>query len=484
MNYPPLTRTSRRRFLRESALVTLAFAGLRNAFESMAAAAAVEPGVGGLRSDPAGVLDLPPDFTYKIFSKAGEQMDDGLFVPGKHDGMGAFAGPGGKTILVRNHEIDAGATRFSPFGDGHAFLSNVDRRKLYDYGNGRRPGLGGTSTLVYDTKEQRLDRHFLSLAGTYRNCAGGITPWNTWITCEEDTSSRNRPGRNPNDAMEQEHGYNFEVPAGDDIHLADPLPLKAMGRFNHEAVAVDPRSGIVYQTEDRPDGLLYRFIPDQPGRLLAGGRLQALRIRDQHAADTRNFREDTFKTGQRLDVEWVDVANVEAPDDDLRHRGFLDSGAARFARGEGIWYGRDAVHFACTNGGRAQKGQVWRYFPSAAEGTSREQNEPGKLELFIEPNDGELVENCDNVTIAPWGDLIICEDGRSPQYLVGVTPRGEIYRLGRTTLAEFAGACFSPDGGTLFVNIQTPGMTLAIVGPWDKLARGEGRSRMTSWPHL
>jgi len=142
------------------------------------------------------------------------------------------------------------------------------------------------------------------------------------------------------------------------------------------------------------------------------------------------------------------------------------------------------VHFACTNGGRAQKGQVWRYFPSAAEGTSREQNEPGKLELFIEPNDGELVENCDNVTIAPWGDLIICEDGRSPQYLVGVTPRGEIYRLGRTTLAEFAGACFSPDGGTLFVNIQTPGMTLAIVGPWDKLARGEGRSRMTSWPHL
>ena len=128
----------------------------------------------------------------------------------------------------------------------------------------------------------------------------------------------------------------------------------------------------------------------------------------------------------------------------------------------------------CTNGGQKRKGQVWRYFPSTAEGTSGEKNNPGKLELFIEPNDGELVENCDNVTLAPWGDLIICEDGRSPQYLVGVTPQGNTYRFARTTLAEFAGACFSPDGGTMFVNILTPGMTLAIVGPWERLGAGMG----------
>jgi secreted PhoX family phosphatase len=340
---------------------------------------------------------------------------------------------------------------------------------LYDYGNGRRPALGGTVTLVYDTKEKRLERQFLSLAGTIRNCAGGITPWNTWITCEEDVSSPNRDGQTSDDPMEKEHGYNFEVPARDEIQLADPLPLRAMGRFYHEAIAVDPRSGIVYQTEDRSDGLFYRFIPDQPGKLLAGGKLQALRLRDQRSADTRNYREDRFKPGQKHDVEWVDMRNVESPDDDLRYQGFFEGSAARFARGEGIWYGRDAFHFACTNGGQKKKGQIWRYFPSAGEGTAREQNEPGKLELFIEPNDGELVENCDNVTLAPWGDLIICEDGRSPQYLVGVTPKGKTYRFARTTLGELAGACFSPDGGTMFVNIYTPGMTLAIVGPWEDL---------------
>ena len=464
MNTPHFYPASRRRFLRESALVTLAFAGLRSAFYSSTAA---EPSTGNLVADPAHVLDLPPEFSYKVFSKAGESMDDGLFVPGNHDGMGAFAGPGGKTILVRNHEMEATATQFSPFGSRRALLANVDRAKLYDFGNARRPGLGGTVTLVYDTKEKRLERHFLSLAGTIRNCAGGVTPWNTWITCEEDVSSPNRDGMNPDDPMEKEHGYNFEVPARENIQLADPLPLKAMGRFNHEAVAVDPKSGIVYQTEDRSDGLFYRFIPDQPGRLRAGGKLQALRIHDQQSADTRNYRVDIFKPGQKLDAEWVDVRNVESPDDDLRYQGFFESGAARFARGEGIWYGRDAVHFACTNGGRKRKGQIWRYFPSAAEGTPREKNERGKLELFIEPNDGELLENCDNVTLAPWGDLIICEDGQSPQYLVGVTQQGKTYRFARTTLAEFAGACFSPDGGTLFVNIFTPGMTLAIVGPWE-----------------
>ena len=460
---------SRRRFLRDSALVTLAFAGLRNAFELSAVAA--EPSVSNLQPDSAGVLDLPPGFSHKAFSKAGEQMDDGLFVPGKHDGMGTFAGPAGKTILVRNHEMEASFTQFSPFGSRRALLSKVDRRKLYDYGNGRRPGLGGTTTLVYDTKAQRLERHFLSLAGTYRNCAGGITPWNTWITCEEDVSSPNASGQEPDDPMEKEHGYNFEVPARAEIQLADPLSLKAMGRFRHEAVAVDPRTGIVYQTEDRSDGLLYRFIPNEPGRLLAGGRLQALTIRERRSADTRNFQKDEFKVGEKLEVAWVDVRNVESPDDDLRYQGFFESGAARFARGEGIWYGRDAVHFACTDGGVKKKGQIWRYFPSPVEGTEREKNQPGKLELFIEPNDGDLVENCDNLTMAPWGDLIICEDGKSPQYLVGVTPQGKTYRFARTTLSEFAGACFSPDGSTLFVNILGPGITLAIVGPWEKLGR-------------
>jgi len=151
----------------------------------------------------------------------------------------------------------------------------------------------------------------------------------------------------------------------------------------------------------------------------------------------------------------------------LRHRGFAQ-GAARFARGEGMWYGREAIYFACTNGGRKEIGQIWRYFPSPSEGKPEEEKNPGKLELFVEPNDGNLVENADNLTVAPWGDLIVCEDRDGPPSLVGITPQGGFYKLGKNAVSdsELAGVTFSPDGTTLFVNIQHDGLTLAITGPW------------------
>ena len=227
-----------------------------------------------------------------------------------------------------------------------------------------------------------------------------------------------------------DHGYNFEVPASADIGLADPIPLKAMGRFNHEAVAVDPKTGIVYETEDRGDSLIYRFIPDTPGELAAGGKLQALKIRDLKSADTRNWRDRNQKifwwtynpvpVGETLAVEWVDIENVESPNDDLRMQGYDGKDAAKFARGEGIWYGENQgkgeFYIACTNGGIAYKGQIWRYIPSPYEGTSREAQEPGTIELFIEPNDSNLMENADNLTVTPWGDLIICEDGPNEEF--------------------------------------------------------------------
>jgi len=464
-----MTKLTRRGFLGRSSVVTLAFAGLQRFVETSAFAADSAKLDKALDSDFHGTLDLLPGFSYTIISETGDKMDDGLLVPGAHDGMGAFVGPGGKTILVRNHELGTGPSDQSPFGSKRALLRKVPRTKLYDAGKGKKPGLGGTTTLIFNTKEQRLEKHFLSLAGTYRNCAGGITPWKTWVTCEEDTSRPNEGGQLPDDDMEQEHGYNFEVPATDKMGLADPVALKAMGRFRHEAIAVEPRSGVVYQTEDRGDGLFYRFIPTTPGKLSAGGRLQALKLKDLPRADTRNWSEQKIKPRQSFDVDWVDISNVEALDDDLRYQGFFEHGAARFARGEGAWYGNDAIFFACTNGGTKRKGQIWRYVPSPREGTRAESEKPGRLELFIEPNDGKLVENADNITIAPWGDLIVTEDGITPHYVVGVTPEGKIYKLAKTSLGELAGACFSPDGSTLFVNIQTPGLTVAITGPWKTL---------------
>ena len=452
---------SRRHFLRQAGAFALGFSGLhalagcapRGDWPSPA-----PDGYGPLRADPNGILDLPPDFSYRVISTVGDEMSDGFLVPGAADGMAAFPGPGGKTLLVRNHELSS--TRQSPFGRRLERLSRLRPEQLYDAGlDGGEPCAGGTTTLVYDTRAQRLESEHLSLIGTVRNCAGGPTPWQTWITCEETTQKAGDGGA-------KDHGYNFEVPAAD-AGLAEPVPLRAMGRFNHEAVAVDPASGVVYQTEDRGDGLIYRFLPDAPGELAKGGRLQALVIDGRPSVDLRNWKEQTAQPGQTFLTRWIDLDDVEAPEDDLRLRGF-DKGAARFARGEGMWYGQGAVFFACTNGGQAQKGQVWRYTPSRFEGQTAEKDEPGRLELFVEPNKGGLIDNADNLTVSPWGDLILCEDGSGQQFLVGVTPEGRLYKFARNAVSEseFAGATFAPDGSTLFVNIQSDGLTLAITGPW------------------
>lgn len=453
---------SRRAFL-GAAAVTAGLGGLRALLASdRRGALAVTDRFGPLVPDPAGILDLPAGFRYRIFSRAGERMDDGLVVPGLHDGMATFPGPDGLTLLIRNHEANWGdPPAKSAFGDALQHLGRVPADRLYDPGIGGGPAQGGTTTLLFDTRTQQLRAHKLSLAGTLRNCAGGPTPWGSWISCEE---TLDRAG----DGRARDHGYNFEVPARWDAPLAEPVPLVAMGRFNHEAVAVDPASGIVYQTEDDGAGLLYRFIPDVPGELARGGRLQALALADTPSADTRNWDAARIAPGQPHPVSWVDLDEVHAPAGDLRLRGFA-AGAARFARGEGMWRGDDGIYFACTNGGPARLGQIWRYRPSPAEGTPAEGATPGTVELFVEPNDSTLVEHADNLTIAPWGDLVVCEDGTGDDYLVGITPEGTLYRLGhnRTGNGEFAGACFARDGSTFFVNMQFQGWTFAITGPWE-----------------
>lgn len=446
---------SRRQFLKSAAAVSVGFAGLHRHLAWGDSARANR--FGPLVRDPAGILDLPEGFSYRILSRVGQAMDDGLRVPGAADGMAAFPGAEGRVVLVRNHELSSGAREAGAFGDANEALYKLPKEDLYDWGHGELPGLGGTTTVVYNPQTGAVEREFLSLAGTAVNCAGGPTPWHSWVSCEETTQRMDAP-------IEKDHGYNFEVPATTAIRRAAPVPLKAMGRFRHEAIAVDPRSGIVYQTEDTDDGLIYRYIPDAPGKLTAG-RLQALAAIDHPSLDTRNWEKELVRRGEPLAVRWVDIENVESPGDDLRLQGFDGKGCARFARGEGMWYGREAIYFACTSGGRQKKGQIFRYQPSPDENKA-----PGTLELFVEPNDGDLVDNADNLTVSPFGDLIVCEDGSGDNNLVGVTPAGQIYRFGHNRMneSEFAGATFSPDGHVLFVNIQHPGTTLAIYGPWDQ----------------
>lgn len=482
---------SRRSFL-QTAAATAAFAGyarLARAQEEEAPETYRNEvhGYGPLVADRFGLLDLPQGFSYRVVSQAGETMTDGFYVPYKADGMGCFAGGGSRVLLVRNHELKPADRNFGPLGVSRKLEAEaaappprfalpgsrrgpwLDPERVYDRDDEGHALPGGCTILQYDTAERRLVSQHLALTGTAVNCAGGTTPWGSWLSCEETTLTGGI-------GIGKDHGWVFEVPANS-RGLVAPNPLRAMGRFQHEAATVDPRTGIVYMTEDSWDhkGLFYRFLPAAPGELAKGGRLQALGFRDApEGGDSRNTDgEVTWRQGDWKEATWIDLDEVENPLDDLRHRGHA-KGAAFFARGEGIHYGRDELYFTCTSGGVAGLGQVMRYVPSPREGQADEAAQPGRLQLFLEPTDDRVLDYADNLVVAPNGHLIICEDRYSDEarnHLKGVTPEGKVYTLARNVFrdnAELAGACFSPDGSTLFLNIYWPGITLAITGPWNE----------------
>jgi secreted PhoX family phosphatase len=462
-----------RRSLFSTGAAALAFTGLAKSVIAQGASETyineVE-GYGPLESDPNGMLDLPQGFSYRILSQGGETMSDGLLVPGQFDGMGCFSLGGTRIALVRNHELrgrNANHRNWGPGGQDQALIDRLPVEKAYDTYKDGRPLPGGTTTLIYDMATGEVVSQHLSLAGTSTNCCGGHTPWGSWLTCEETEET-------PDNAdVTKEHGYVFEVPAAAS-GLVDPVPLKAMGRFDHEAVCVDPGTGIVYLTEDKVDGLFYRFIPNTPGKLAEGGRLQALAVKGQPGASTTNHDTRFWNVGDWVEAEWIDMDDVESPAGDLRQRGHA-AGAALVARGEGIFWGANELYMTATSGGPTQRGQVLRYVPSPAEGTPQESAQPGRLQLFVESTNEKTMNMADNLAIAPNGHLILCEDNYSDttrNHLKGVTPDGKVYTIGRNVFrgnAEFAGAVFSPDGSTLFVNIMFPGITVAITGPWDSV---------------
>jgi uncharacterized protein len=453
----------------------------RRFLQCIAAAAATPTGLYGFESTPAEgsglspdlnqTIDLPEGFTYTVVSRRGQLMADGLVVPGAHDGMAAFEGDNGRIILICNHELSAQSKHAGPYTDSYSDLSESMKARFYDRGKERSPGLGGTTTTIYDPATRKTERQFLSLGGTDINCAGGKTPWGSWLSCEESFASTGAGFSNHATLVtrEERHGYVFEVPSSA-TELITAVPLKDMGRFEHEAAAVHEASGIVYLTEDQWQSLFYRFIPDVPGQLQKGGRLQALAIVDQASKPTHNWDRTDVRVNESLATRWIDLENVDGNENDLRLRGAA-LGAATFARGEGLTPAGDQFAFTCTLGGPARLGQIFSYTPSPFEGTAQEQESPGQLMLIAEADKNTLFNNCDNLTMAPWGDLVVCEDTSDNSNhcaLVGVRPDGSQYLLANNaySASELAGVCFSPDGKTMFVNIQYPGMTVAITGPW------------------
>jgi secreted PhoX family phosphatase len=422
---------------------------------------------GALVPDPAGILDLPPGFSYTIVSRAGDALPGGGVTPGRHDGSASFAGPRGGVRLVQNHEIGA--------ADPHPTVA--DPSLTYD-----PRAMGGTTTLTLDRRLARVDE-YVSLAGTWSNCAGGRTPWGTWLTCEE---TEQRAGA----TADKDHGFVFEVDPQHPAHNTDPTPLTALGRFAHEAVCIDPERGHVYLTEDAsgPNGLLYRFTPadrhQRYGALRNGGTLQAMKCRQgtTHVPDLSVFS----TPGTTLAVDWVDIPDPLAATTSIRKQ-FADTEVTRSRKYEGAWWGDDGIassgrarvnrglcrpqaHLVCSfartsDGSLAEHdGQVWAYDPDRRTLT---------LEVYFPVNADLTSDNPDgpdNITVSPYGGLLLAEDGGGVQHLLAVDESGEtsLFARNRGSESEFTGPNFAPDGSALFANIQDQGLTFAITGPFGR----------------
>lgn len=440
------------------------------------------------------LIELPVGFSYTSYGWRGDLMSDGLPTPGQHDGMGVVVqrriGVGNEIILVRNHEASTSTNAANIIGAG---ISTVAK---YDTGTtGANYQIGGNTNLVWRNGE--WVGSYASFGGIYRPCAGGSTTWGSWLSNEEIRS-------NSVSSTGKKHGYVFEIPADTSLNQASTVPIVGMGRFAHEASAIDPATGYWYLTEDQGDAnTLYRFLPNNIqgglGSLHAGGRLQGLKVKGVMNADLR------FPTlCQKFQCEWVDIADPDLDGATLGsivgnvaasgpYRQAYANGAAIFGANEGCWVANGVVYFSDkrVSTSPARAGRIWALDLHS-----------GELEAIFVSNDILIGNSPDNVCISPRGGVLFCEDGGNSgpkgdpgvqveqMRLMGVTPGGASYVFAKhnfnftaeqlaaagksTSLAgdhrdtEWAGSVFSPDGHTLFVNLYTPGITLAITGPWAR----------------
>lgn len=418
---PPTDWTLRRRALLRGGAALAAAAGLPLVFSYRRTARA---DYGALIPDPDGLFDLPAGFRYTIVDRAGDLMTDGYRVPGAPDAMGAFPGPGGTVILMRNHELTAGGGPYGP--------NQGPPPEAYD-----PAATGGVTRVVFDGSTLEVLSRNLVLVGTRRNCAGGLSPWG-WLSCEEDVADG--------------HGYTFLCPI-DAEAVAPPRKLAGYGRCNHEAACVDPDTHCAYLTEDRGDGCLYRFVPADRADPFTG-KLQALRVKRQDM-----FATTAMDVQETVEVEWVDLAEPDPAGDTLRHEAQA-KGAAIFVRGEGLWFSGGAVYICSTTGGPAEGGQIFKLVDGP---------EGGVLELLARSDDRDRLDMPDNICVAPWGELFMAEDGDGDNYVRVLRPTGEVVDFGRTRLSQLAGVCFAPDGQTMFLNLQDIDTTIAVRGPFPRL---------------
>ena len=345
---------------------------------------------GPLRDADENGLRLPPGFTSRVVAVSGA--------------------PVGDTGYVWHLAPDGGAT--FPTGDGgYVYVSNSELNR----------SRGGVSAIRFSATAEILDAYSI-LTGTTRNCAGGPTPWGTWLSCEETDLGR---------------VYECDPFAPGSLGVVRP----AMGVFSHEAAAVDPIAQVVYLTEDRPDGLLYRFRPSQYPDLSSGS-LEAAVVAGGTA----------FSTGEKRALSWLPVPDPSAASAETRSQ---VAGATTFAGGEGCWYEGGFVYFSTKGDNR-----VWKITTATQE-----------LEVIYDLRTTTMPElmNVDNVFAAPNGDVYVAEDPGNLQ-IVALTQRGSVRPIVEVTGqdgSEVTGPALSPDGRRLYFSSQrNPGTTYELTGPF------------------
>lgn len=507
----PEVSTSRRTLLKGgSAAIAAAFGGPIAALASRVAEASCLGATASVLLDsPYGALapvndlttglpliQLPPGFSYKSYGWRGDIMSDGLATPGNHDGMGVVlsrrVGRSSELVLVRNHERSNGTAAADIIGAGRANVAKYDTGRTSSGITGYQ--LGGTSNLIW--RDGNWVDSYASFGGTYRNCAGGSSTWGSWLTNEEVRS-------NTVSTTGKKHGYIFEVPADTSLTSANTNPLVDMGRMAHEASAIDARTGYWYLTEDQGNAnTLYRFLPNNASgglnSLHAGGVLQGLKVKNLNHADMR-----MPTLCQEFDIEWVTIENPDLDGATLStvlgsvsaSGPFIQAyakGAAIFGANEGCWVADGVVFFTdkqvTTSPNRA--GRIWALDLST-----------NVLRAVFVSNDIRVGNSPDNLCVSPRGGVLFCEDGSGSgrgadgstvtvpaQRLVALHPNGNSYAFasnnynftaaqvaaagkagastGNLRNTEWCGAVFSPDGRVLFANLQGPGITVAITGPW------------------